>query len=154
MDLWRPSQGWSRKMQISSAIRNWYCLAQMEKNARIQISAWTVVRLLLLLNNEKLKQLTFCMEKDYTVQDGEESCRFHRLLETVLFKQIWDCPVHDGEEMCRFQLLSETVLLRQIWDCPVQELEESCRFHLLSETSFVQADLLLHSLRWRRRQGF
>ena len=65
------------------------------------------------------------VEITYIVQDGEEMYRFYLLSETVLLRQIWDCPIQDGEERCRFHLLSETVLLRQIWDCLVQDGEES-----------------------------
>jgi hypothetical protein len=40
---------------------------------------------------------------------------------------LWNhnCAVKDVEEKGRFHLLSETVLLRQIWDCPVHDYDKS-----------------------------
>jgi hypothetical protein len=111
------------------------------------------------------------VEPTYIVQDGEEMCkfylfietgwrqmfRFHLLSETVLLRQIWDCPIHDGEEMCRFHLLLETVLLRQIWNCPIQDGEERCRFHLLLETVLLGQIWdcpIQDGPKWRTKHGF
>jgi hypothetical protein len=64
----------------------------IKTRARALMSALKEFRLLL-LNNEEIKAT-------YTLPRTEDTkkCRFHLLSETVLLRQIWDCPVHDYDE--------------------------------------------------------
>ena len=77
----------------------------IKTRARALMSALKEFRLLL-LNNEEIKAT-------YTLPRTEDTLGNH------------NCSVKDVDKKCRFHLLSETVLLRQIWDCPVHDFDES-----------------------------